>query len=225
VTSSGELLRATLFHTPRDPFHHEDALVAHQDGALLIIDGRIQSCGEYSALRWAHPDANLRDLRGGFLLPGFIDTHIHYPQVRIIGSLGRSLLDWLDLHTLPEESRFADEDYARIIASQFVTSLAMHGTTTALVFGSHFSPATAALFETAHKAGLRFISGLVLSDRLLRPELHQSPNEAYRESKALIQRFHSHGRLHYAVHNRSNAGGLPDAAQRTFRRLLPNPYQ
>jgi guanine deaminase len=85
------------------------------------------------------------------------------------------------------------------VAKEFVLALAAHGTTTALVFGAHFQAATAALFETAEKAGVRLASGLVVSDRLLRPELHQTPENAYRASKELIRSFHGKGRLLYSV--------------------------
>jgi guanine deaminase len=195
----GELLRAPLFHTPHNPLTHTDALESVWDGGLLIRGGRIHAAGEYSALRAAHPDAATRDLRGGFLLPGFVDTHIHFPQVRILGSLGRSLLDWLEHVALPEEARMADEGYARSIACEFLRGLSSHGTTTALAFGAHFAPATAAFFEAAENSGLRVISGLVLSDRHLRPDLHASPEAAYRASTELIRQFHGRGRLRYAV--------------------------
>ena len=85
------------------------------------------------------------------------------------------------------------------IAREFVHALAVHGTTTALVFGAHFAPATAALFEAADAAGLRIVSGLVLSDRLLRPDLHQTPEAAYRESSLADPRFHGRRRSMYAV--------------------------
>ena len=195
----GELLRATVFQTPRNPFLEERALECHWDGALLIRGGRVEACGEYSAIQAKHPGAVARDLRGGFLLPGLVDTHIHYPQLRVIGSLGRSLLDWLAHCALPEEARMADQAYARDTARQFVHALASHGTTTALVFGAHFASATAELFETAKASGLRVVSGLVLSDRRLRDDLHQTPEAAYRDSLSLIRRFHAHGRLLYAV--------------------------
>jgi guanine deaminase len=93
----------------------------------------------------------------------------------------------------------ADDVYAEDTARRFVHALASHGTTTAMVFGAHFPPATAALFDAAADRGLRVVSGLVLSDRLLRPELHQTPADAYRESKALIARYHQRGRLLYSV--------------------------
>jgi guanine deaminase len=195
----GELLRAPLFHTPRNPFQENNALESYSDGGLLIQDGRVAGCGDYSALRDAHPDVPTVDHRGGFLLPGFVDTHIHFPQLRVLGGLGWSLLDWLEHCALPEEARMADHSYACNVARSFVHALASHGTTTALVFGAHFAPATAALFEAGDTAGLRIVAGQVLSDRGLLPELHQTPERAYRESSLLIERFHNHGRLKYAV--------------------------
>jgi guanine deaminase len=197
VTS--EILRAALFHVPRNPFRTPDSLVFHEDAGLLISNGRIAACDDYSAVQKSHPDAPVRDLRGGVLLPGFIDTHIHFPQVRVIGCLGHGLLEWLQRYTLPEEAKFADVNYARVIAREFVNALAAHGTTTALVFGSHFAASTGALFHAAHEAGLRMVTGMVLSDRMLLPELHQSPEHAYRDSTRLIREFHGAGRLRYAV--------------------------
>jgi len=194
-----ELLRAPFFHTPANAFRDGNALQCQEDGGLLIRDGRIAASGEFAALRHAFPEASVTDWRGGFVLPGFVDTHVHFPQLRILGGLGRTLLDWLEHVALPEEARMADLAYATGTAERFVRALAAHGTTTALVFGSHFSPATAALFEAADAAGLRVISGLVVSDRYLRPELHQSPHDAYRDSTELIRRFHRRGRLLYAV--------------------------
>jgi guanine deaminase len=195
----GELLRASLFHTPRNPFRDSSALESHADGGLLIRDGRIAACGDYASVRKAHPDVPTVDLRGGFLLPGFVDAHTHFPQLRVLGGLGRSLLDWLEHCALPEEARMAEHAHACRVARGFVDALASHGTTTALVFGAHFAPATAALFEAAEAAGLRIAAGQVLSDRRLRPELHQTPERAYRESGLLIQRFHRRGRFIYAV--------------------------
>jgi guanine deaminase len=195
----GELLRATLFHTPGNPFQDPSALQVFEDGALLVEGASIRALGDYSEVRKQHPDAAVRDLRGGYLLPGFIDTHVHYPQVRVLGGLGYSLLDWLDRHTLPEEARLADPTYARETAQEFLECLASHGTTTALVFGSHFAPAMEAFFDAAVVSGLRIASGLVLSDRRLLPSLHQTPEAAYRHSRDLIRGYHGKHGLMYAV--------------------------
>ena len=109
----GEILRAPLFHTPRNPFLETAALEAHWDGALFVADGRILACGDYGVVRSEHADAEVTDLRGGFLLPGLIDTHIHFPQLRILGGLGKELLEWLEQFALPEEARMADLSYLR----------------------------------------------------------------------------------------------------------------
>ncbi len=194
-----ELLRGTVFHTPRNPFQDPTALEYYEDGGLLVAGGRIVACGDYSELRRSHREAATSDLRGGFILPGFIDTHAHFPQLRVLGHLGRSLLDWLEHCALPEEARMADHSYACRIARDFVRLLLAHGTTTALVFGSHFAPATAAIFEAADAARLRITAGQVLSDRMLLPELHQTPERAYQESSLLIERFHGRGRMRYAI--------------------------
>jgi guanine deaminase len=186
-----ELLRAAVAHTPAGE------LVYHEDGGLAIREGRVVACGDFTRVRRDHPDAPVTDLRGGFLLPGFVDTHVHFPQLRVTGGLGRELLDWLEHYSLPEEARMADAGHAARIAKGFALALASHGTTAAMVFGAHFADATAALFEAA--GGLRIVSGLVLSDRLLRPELHQTPEVAYRHSTGLIRRYHGRGRLLYAV--------------------------
>jgi len=194
-----EILRAAVFHTPANPFVHADALAAFTDGALAICAGRIAACGDYIAVRAQYPDAMVRDLRGGCILPGLIDTHTHFPQVRVTGGLGYSLQDWLEALALPEESRMADPARARAVAREFVHGLASHGTTTALVFGAHFAEATAELFEAASRRGLRVVSGMVLSDRLLSPVLLQTPDAAWRDCKSLIERYHGRGRLGYAV--------------------------
>lgn len=199
---NAQLLRAAILHTPRNPFSSDfaNALETFEDGALLVDEnGRIAATGDYATIRAAHPDTLVTDLRGGYLLPGFVDTHIHFPQVRVIGGLGEDLLTWLDRFALPEESRMADVAYAQDTARLFCRALIAHGTTTALVFGAHFAPATAALFEEAAGAGLRIITGMVLSDRNLRAELHQSPTAAHGDATTLIRRFHGQSRLAYAV--------------------------
>lgn len=195
----GEILRAPLFHTPRNPFLDERGLESHSDGGLLIRAGKVVACGDYAEIQAANASVPVTDLRGGFLLPGLIDTHTHFPQLHVLGGLGRELLDWLEQFALPEEARMADDAYACDTAQRFVHTLAAHGTTTAMVFGAHFADATASLFEAAAASGLRIVSGMVVSDRELRPELHQLPEDAYRDCTSLIQRFHGKGRSLYAV--------------------------
>jgi guanine deaminase len=192
------LYRAQVLDTPGDPFCGE-ALRADADAGLLVVDGVIVERGPYAAVRRDHPAEPVVDLRAGLLLPGFVDTHVHYPQMRAIGALGMPLLEWLDRCALPEEARLADAGYAREVAGEFVGSLVDSGTTTALVFGSHFAPAVDLLFERATERGLRITSGLVVGDRMLRPELHTTAQRAYAEARELAGRWHDKGRTRYAV--------------------------
>jgi guanine deaminase len=192
------LYRAQVLDTPGDPFRGA-GLRADADAGLLVVDGVIVERGPYAAVRHDHPDEPVVDLRSGLLLPGFVDTHVHYPQMRAIGALGMPLLEWLDRCALPEEARLADAAYAREVAGEFVASLADSGTTTALVFGSHFAPAVDLLFEQATERGLRITCGLVVGDRMLRPELHTTPQRAYSEARELAGRWHDNGRTRYAV--------------------------
>lgn len=194
------LLRAPILHTPRNPFKSAtNALETFSDGALVIQDNKIIALGHFADIQVAYPQMEVQDLRGGVLLPGLIDTHVHYPQIRVIGGLGMTLLDWLERNTMPEELRFADAVYARTVAKEFLHGLSAHGTTTALVFGCHFAVGQGEFFREALASGLRIISGMVLSDRLLRPEMHQTPERAYQASTDLIRRFHQQGTLLYAV--------------------------
>jgi guanine deaminase len=195
------IVRAQILHTPRDPFAvGAAALEAFSDGALAYgEDGRILATGAFADVRRAHPAARVVDASDAILLPGLVDLHVHYPQIAVIGAMGMTLLDWLATRTLPEEARLADTTYAAEVARTFVRGLARNGTTAALVFGSHFPAAQEALFAEAERSGLRIASGLVLSDRNLLPELHVSPEEAYAQSRALMDRWHGRGRLRYAV--------------------------
>lgn len=192
------LVRGRVMDTPDDPF--AGGVLRHEeDAGLLVTDGVVAARGPYATLRAAHPQEEVLDLRGGVLLPGFVDTHVHYPQVRVIGSLGLPLLEWLDRCALPEEGRLAEAAYAEVVAREFVEGLVGAGTTTALVFGSHFAPAVDLLLQEVSRVGLRVTAGLVVSDRGLPEALLTTPERAYDESRALAQRWHGHGRVRYAV--------------------------
>jgi guanine deaminase len=193
------LYAATVVDTPGDPFAGDPAGALAEDGALLVRDGVIRARGSLAALRAEHPGEPVTRLDGGLLVPGFVDTHVHFPQIRAIGGLGLPLLDWLEHCALPEESKLADQAYARAVAAEFLDGLVTAGTTSALVFGSHFPAAMDELFSAAGRRGLNITSGLVLSDRILRPDLLNSAESALTDSADLILRWHDRGRLRYAV--------------------------
>ncbi len=193
------VVRAKIAHTPGKPSADRGGLEVFEDGALAFDEGRVVACGGSQEVLARHPEAAVIDARDSILLPGLVDCHVHYPQIGVIGAMGLELLDWLRLRTLPEEARLADETYARSVAATFVRALAANGTTTALVFGSHFPAAQEALFSAAEASGLRIASGLVVSDRGLLPELHRSPEEVLAASHTLIERWHGRGLLRYAI--------------------------
>src|SRR4051794_1567681 len=193
------IIRARVAHTPGDPFLASGALETFDDGAVAFADGAILATGSFRAVAAAHPEADVLDRRDCFMFPGFVDTHVHYPQIPVIGAMGLQLLDWLATRTLPEEAKMADPGHARRTAQRFVRLLAANGTTSALVFGSHFPAAQQALFEEAEATGLRVASGLVVSDRNLRPELEVTPEVAYQASRELLDRWHGRGRIRYCV--------------------------
>ena len=192
------LFRGQVLDTPDDPFAG-GTLRSEEDAGLLVVGGVITARGSFTSVLAEHPTEDVVDLRGGALLPGLVDTHVHYPQVRVIGALGMPLLEWLERCALPEECRLADASYARDVARDFVFGLTSAGTTTALVFGSHFAPAVDLLFEEAARVGLRVTSGLVVSDRALPDPLLTTPDRAYDDSVALAARWHGTGRARYAA--------------------------
>jgi guanine deaminase len=204
------VIRAQIAHTPRNPFVAEPALQAFLDGALAFADGQIVALGAWDEVRANYPQAEVVDARDAVLLPGFVDCHVHYPQIGVIGAMGFELLDWLRLRALPEEARLADSAYAASVADQFVRRLAGNGTTTALVFGSHFPGAQEELFAAAHSLGLRLASGLVVSDRNLLPALEVPAETAFERSRDLIHRWHGRGLVRYAVSPRFSASCSED---------------
>ncbi len=192
--------RARAYDTPEDPFTTGAGFRHHDDLGLVVSDdGVIVDRGPYADIVSIRPGAPVLDLRDGILLPGLVDTHVHFPQVRVIGALGMPLLEWLDRCALPEEQHLAAPDYAATIAYEFVAGLIAAGTTTSLVFGSHFASAVDLLFAEAERYGLRVTSGLVVSDRVLPEPLLTTPERAYAEALDLAQHWHGRGRLRYAV--------------------------
>ncbi|WP_207062565.1 guanine deaminase [Motiliproteus sp. SC1-56] len=171
-----------------------------EDGLLLVREGTIEAIGPASALlSQLPPQTPLKHYPDALLCPGFVDTHIHYPQTPIIGSYGEQLLDWLQRFAFPAERALADRTYAAGLAERFLDELLRHGTTTALVFASVHPHSVDALFEAAQKRRLRLLAGKVLMDRHAPDDLLDSPESGYQQSRALIERWHGRDRLGYAI--------------------------
>ena len=195
-------LRASVLHCLADPGERSDpsAFEYVDDGLLVIDDGVIADVGPAAALLDKLPaDAEVLDYAGKLIVPGFIDCHVHFPQLDIIGSYGAQLLDWLNQYAYPAEMKFSDPDYAREVAVAFIDELLRNGTTTALVFGTVHAHSADAVFEAASAKGMRLVAGKVLMDSNCPPALRDDPETGYAHSKALIERWHGSGRLGYAI--------------------------
>jgi guanine deaminase len=183
------------------------------DDALVIVErGRIASVGP---LEHESADVGPRDLHGpvldlrpAVLVPGFVDTHVHYPQARVIGRAAGPLLDWLEGIIFPEEARFRGLAYARAVAAELCASLAAAGTTTACIFGSSLEAATGELFAALAASGLRAFAGLTLMDQACPEDLRLPHGEALAACARLADRWHGHddGRLRFAVSPRFALG-------------------
>lgn len=165
------------------------------DHWLMIEDGRI------TGSQASEPDASWQreDHQGKLILPGFIDTHVHCPQLDVIGSYGTELLDWLNTYTFPAECRYADPAVAKRGAVRFLDALLAHGTTSAVVFPTVHKVSVEALFEAAGERGMRLITGKVLMDRHAPDGLRDDVPQAERDCIDLIDRYHGKERLGYAV--------------------------
>lgn len=167
------------------------------DHWLLIEDGRI--AGTLPGREPPGPDWKREEHSGRLLMPGFVDTHVHCPQLDVIASWSPGLLHWLDTYTFPAEQRFADPEVAAAGAGLFLDALLQHGTTSAVVFPTVHAASADALFAAAQARGMRLVAGKVLMDREAPPALRDDVDGAERDCEALIARWHGRGRAAYAV--------------------------
>ncbi|NML92169.1 guanine deaminase [Novosphingobium olei] len=189
--------RGEILSLAHDPAEAPDAVRHDPDGVLVIKDGVIVARGAADDVLPRFPGVEVEHLPG-LVVPGFIDAHVHYPQLDRIGSHGEQLLDWLDRHIFPAEKAFADAGHAGSVAEAFLGELLRHGTTSALVFATVHAASVDAFFAAAERRNLRMACGKVLMD--LGPEgLRDDPASALAESEALIAKWHGRARLTYAV--------------------------
>jgi guanine deaminase len=193
-------LRGAVLGFTGDPFLADDpaATLRIIEDALVVLEaGRIAEVLPFDparaeALEVTHyPDS--------LICPGFIDCHVHYPQIRMIGAHGAQLLDWLETYTFPAEQAFADPDEAVDAARVFLAELLRNGTTTAAVYCTVHPQSVDAFFAESHRLNTRMIAGKVLMDRNAPPALLDTAESGYADSKALIGRWHGTGRQLYAI--------------------------
>lgn len=216
-----QLIRGRTLSFHADPAETENAFTYHEDGAIITENGKIAAIGDYASLR--DPALPEIDHRPYLILPGFIDTHIHFPQVQVIASWGAQLLDWLNTYTFPEESRFAQQGHAPLMAEKFLDLLLSHGTTTAVAFCSVHPQSAEALFSAAEARGMAMVAGKVMMDRNAPEAVLDTPQQGYDDSKRLIETWHGRGRQHYAITPRFAITSTPEQMEMTGQLVREHP--
>lgn len=187
-----------LYFTTEGAQHHSTQYLT--DGLLEVCDGRVIRVGDYAALApGLAPDVEVVNLRDKLIVPGFIDTHIHYPQTDMIASPAPGLLPWLEKYTFPTERRFENPEYAAEVARFFLDELERCGTTTALVYCTVHPGSAEAFFAESHARNMRMVAGKVMMDRNCPEFLRDTAESGGRDSEALIQRWHGTGRQMVAL--------------------------
>jgi len=202
--------RLVTFHAEPHGPEDRDAYTYIEDGALVVGGGVIRAAGTYADIAAQAPHLPVTDHRPHLMMAGFIDPHIHFPQVQVIASWGAQLLDWLNTYTFPEEARFAEPDHAARMAGLFLDQLTTHGTTTAAAYASVHRASAEALFAEAARRDMRMIAGKMMMDRNAPEGLRDTAQASYDDSKALIERWHHKGRARYAITPRFAITSTPE---------------
>lgn len=196
-------IRADFLHCLRDPgLDGSDAGAVSflTDGLLLVRAGCIERLAPASELlAQLGLDVPVHDWRGKLVVPGFVDAHVHFPQVDVIASYGTQLLDWLERYTFPEELRFHEQAHAAEVAGFFLDRLLENGSTTASVFCTVHPGSVDAFFTEASRRGLLMLAGKCLMDCNAPEGLRDTAESSYRHSRELIERWHGLDRLRYSI--------------------------
>lgn len=174
--------------------------VYEEDGALLIENGRITEAGTYADVKFKSPiGVEVIDHRPHLLMAGFIDPHIHFPQMQVTASYAANLLEWLNTYTFVEEQRFADASHSARFAMLFFDELLRHGTTTAAAYCSVHKGSADAFFTEAQRRNLLMVGGKVMMDRNAPEALTDTAQSSYDDTRAVIENWHGKGRNHVAI--------------------------
>ena len=221
------LIRARTLTFTRAPSSLDDegAYLYESDGALVVENGLIVASGAYGAVKAEMPnDIEEIDHRPHLILPGFVDTHLHFPQMQVIGSYAANLLEWLNTYTFPEECRFVESAHAERIARHFFDEMIRHGTTTAAAYCSVHKASADAFFAEALRRDMRMVAGKVMMDRNAPQGLLDTPQMGYDETRAVIEQWHGKGRNHVAITPRFAITSTPEqmSAAQALAREFPD---
>jgi guanine deaminase len=212
------LIRGRLLSFKAAPQHiaDTDSYLYESDGAVLVQNGLIIACGAYGQVKaQASETTSEIDHRPHLIMPGFIDCHVHFPQMQVIGSYAANLLEWLNTYTFTEECRFVETAHAQRIATHFFDEFLRQGTTTAVAYCSVHKTSADAFFAESARRGTRMIAGKVMMDRNAPQGLLDSPQSGYDETKELIESWHGRGRNMVAITPRFAITSTPEQMERT----------
>ena len=212
------LLRGRLLSFRRAPLSLTDteSYFYESDGGLLIKDGLIAATGAYAEIKAKAPEGTIEiDHRPHLIMPGFIDMHLHFPQMQVIASYAANLLEWLNTYTFPEECRFVESAHAQRIATHFYDELIRHGTTTAVAYCSVHKTSADAFFAEATRRNMRMVGGKVMMDRNAPQGLLDTPQMGYDETRQIIADWHGKGRNHVAITPRFAITSTPQQMEAT----------
>jgi 5-methylthioadenosine/S-adenosylhomocysteine deaminase len=169
-------------------------------GAVSVRDGRIVSVGAEPPVSIDARHDTVIDAEGAYLLPGFIQTHVHLCQTLFRGYADdMPLLEWLRTRVWPMEAAHTPVTLrasTRLAASELLLS----GTTTALTMETVHD--TDVVFEALAEMGLRAVVGKCMmdSDQQVPTRLQEQTRASIDESVALRKRWDgkANGRLHAA---------------------------
>ena len=198
-----------------------------EDGALFVTNGIISKLGSFSDVKAEAPEEIvIHDHRPHLIVPGFIDTHLHFPQIQMIGSYAANLLEWLNTYAFFEEQKYKDPFHSENMAKQFFNTLINHGTTTAAVFCTVHPESVEAFFKESHRRNMLMIGGKVMMDQNAPAELLDTPQSGYDDNKMLIKKWHGVGRQYYAISPRFAITSTPEQLEmsRTLVEEHPNCY-
>lgn len=197
-----QIIRGQIFDflkNPADCNNKSECYRFLDDGALVIESGYIKEVVPFDNIKNRYNDYDLIDYSDYLVMPGFIDTHIHYPQMQIVGSYGKQLIDWLDNYTFKVEQNFNRYEYAQCIAELFVNEILRNGTTTCMVYATSGRISADAFFEIASKYNIRIIAGNVLMNRNAPDSICDTTEKACMDCEYLIGKWHNQGRNKYVL--------------------------
>ncbi|MEG3882237.1 guanine deaminase [Microcoleus sp. herbarium7] len=223
--NSIKAFRGAFLDFVEDPFYvaQTGSVRYVPDGLLVVENGIVKAFGAYDRLQEQFSDIAASEYPGMLLMPGFIDMHVHFSQTGMIAAYGKQLLDWLNQYTFPTELKFKDREYAAQVAAIFLDELLRNGTTTAVVLAAVFPASVDAFFEAASRRNLRAIAGKVMMDRNAPKYLTDTAEESYQDSKNLIEKWHRHQRLLYAVSPRFAPTSTPEQLKLAGKLLQEHP--